>query len=592
MPHVVTRSCCGDASCVFACPVNCIHPTPDEPDFATAEMLYVDPVACVDCGACVSACPVGAIKPHTKLTDAELPFLEINQLFHTPPAPRPVQAPLRKIARTDPARGGLRVAIVGSGPAALYAADEVLKQDGARVTVVDGLPTPYGLARAGVAPDHPDTREVIGLFREIERQEGFAYVLGAEVGIDLTHEDLAAHHHAVLYATGASLDRRLGIPGEDLAGSGTATAFVAWYNGHPDHTTLDVPLDAERVVVVGNGNVALDVARILATDPERLAGTDIADHALEALRSSAVREVVLVARRGAGQAAYTLPELTGLAMRDDIDLVVEGGLRLDAETERRRAAGTLDRLLEQKLRVLEQLPEPRGAGRRRVVLRFGASPVRVLGEGAVTGVELVENDLLLDADGTVRAAPTDRTIRLEAGLVLRSVGYRGRPVAGVPFDEATATIPNAGGRVVDATGAAVPGTYVAGWIKRGPSGFIGTNKSDAEETVAHLVDDFNAGALPDPAGAATSFAALVRQRVPGALDLDGWRAVDSYERAWGAEHGRPRRRLVDRAAMAEVVRVAAERREREELARARRGRSTPWRRSEGRAASGPVSPRL
>ncbi|WP_447646053.1 FAD-dependent oxidoreductase [Nocardioides zeae] len=592
MPHVVTRSCCGDASCVFACPVNCIHPTPDEPDFLTAEMLYVDPVACVDCGACVSACPVGAIKPHTKLTDAELPFLEINQLFHTPPAPRPVQAPLRKIARTDPARGGLRVAIVGSGPAAMYAADEVLKQEGARVTVVDRLPTPYGLARAGVAPDHPDTREVIRLFREIERQEGFAYVLGAEVGTDLTHADLAAHHHAVIYATGASLDRRLGVPGEDLPGSGTATAFVAWYNGHPDHTTLDVPLDAERVVVVGNGNVALDVARILATHPDRLAGTDIADHALAALQESKVREVVLVARRGAGQAAYTLPELTGLAMRDDIDLVVEGGLRLDAETVRRREAGTLEPMLEQKLRVLEQLPAPRGEGRRRVVLRFGVSPVQVLGEGAVAGVELVENDLRVDADGTVRAVATDRTTVLDAGLVLRSVGYRGRPVAGIPFDEVAATIPHVAGRVVDAAGAPVPATYVAGWIKRGPSGFIGTNKSDAEETVSHLVDDFNAGVLPDPAGAPTSFTALVRRQVPGALDLTGWRAVDSYERAWGAEHGRPRRRLVDRAAMAEVVRVAAERHEREEQARAQRSRTAPWRRSEGRAPAGPGPARL
>lgn len=559
MPHVVTRSCCGDASCVFACPVNCIHPTPDEPDFGTAEMLYIDPVSCVDCGACVSACPVGAIKPHTKLSDAELPFLEINQLFHTPPAPRPVQAPLRKIARTDPARGPLRVAVVGSGPAALYAADEVLKQEGASVTVIDRLPTPYGLARAGVAPDHPDTRDVIRLFRAIETQPGFTYRLGVEVGTDVTHDELAAHHHAVLYATGASLDRRLGVEGEDLPGSGTATAFVAWYNAHPDHTSLDVPLDAERVVVVGNGNVALDVARILATDPERLAATDIADHALASLRESKVREVVLVARRGAAQAAFTLPELTGLAMRDDIDLVVDGGLRLDEETERRRADGTLDRMVEQKLRILEGLPAPRGGGRRRVVLRFGVSPVRVLGEGAVAGLEIVENDLHVDAAGTVRAVASERTSVLDAGLVLRSVGYRGRPVPGVPFDEVTATIPNEEGRVVDASGAVVPGVYAAGWIKRGPSGFIGTNKSDAEETVAHLVDDLNAGRLPSPTGEPSAFAGLVRRRVPTALDLDGWRAVDSYERAWGARDGRPRRRLVDREDMAEVVRVSAER---------------------------------
>ncbi|MDF9715345.1 FAD-dependent oxidoreductase [Nocardioides sp. ChNu-153] len=570
MPHVVTRSCCGDASCVFACPVNCIHPTPDEPDFGTAEMLYIDPASCVDCGACVSACPVGAIKPHTKLAEGELPFLEINELFHTPPRPRPVQAPLRPIERADPARGPLRVAVVGSGPAAMYAADEVLKQDGAQVSVIERLPTPYGLARAGVAPDHPDTRKVVDLFRTIERERGFSYHLGVEVGVDVTHEDLLAHHHAVLYATGASLDRRLGVEGEDLPGSGTATGFVAWYNGHPDHTELDVPLDAERVVVVGNGNVALDVARILATDPERLAGTDIADHALEALRESKVREVVLVARRGAAQAAYTLPELTGLVMRDDIDVVVEGGLRLDNETLRRRAAGTLEPMLEQKIRMLEHLPEPRGEGRRRVVLRFAQSPLRILGEGAVAGLEVVDNDLVVDAEGNARAVATERVSTLAAGLVLRSVGYRGRPVPGLPFDEVSATIPNDAGRVHDGSGTPVPGTYVAGWIKRGPSGYIGTNKTDAEETVAHLVADFNAGLLAEPsaptAGASAgpdgepgahreAFAQLVRRRAPRSIDAAGWAAVDTYERAWGARDGRPRRKLVDRDTMVEVARA-------------------------------------
>ncbi|MDT9592524.1 FAD-dependent oxidoreductase [Nocardioides zeae] len=555
MPHVVTRSCCGDASCVFACPVNCIHPTPDEPDFATAEMLYIDPVSCVDCGACVSACPVGAIKPHTRLGEAELPFLEINQAFHTPPAERPIQAPLRRIERADAARGPLRVAVVGSGPAALYAADEVLKQPGAEVTVLERLPTPHGLARAGVAPDHPDTRRVVDLFRTIERQRGFSYALGVEVGSDVTHSELLEHHHAVVYATGASLDRRLGIEGEDLPGSGTATALVAWYNGHPDHVDLDVPLGSRRAVVVGNGNVALDVARILATDPERLARTDIADHALAALRDSEVREVVLVARRGAGQAAYTLPELTGLVMREDLDVVVEGGLRLDAETVRRRAAGTLDPMLERKIRTLEELPAPRGGGRRRIVLRFGVSPVRVLGEGGVTGLELVENDLVVADDQTVRAVPTDRVTTLDTGLVLRSVGYRGRAVPGLPFEPIGATVPHDAGRVRDESGGRVPGAYVAGWIKRGPSGYIGTNKSDAEETVAGLVADFNAGLLATPRRGRRDLVRLLRSRVPALLDREDWRAVDAYERAWGAESGRPRRKVVDAGTMVEIARA-------------------------------------
>lgn len=565
MPHVVTRSCCGDASCVYACPVNCIHPTPDEPDFGTAEMLYIDPVSCVDCGACVSACPVGAIKPHTKLSDAELPFLEINEVFHTPPRPRPIQAPLRSVERADPTRPPLHVAIVGSGPAALYAADEILKQHGAKVTVIDRLPTPYGLARAGVAPDHPDTRKVVDLFRQIESVPGFSYQLGVEVGSDVAHADLLQHHNAVLYATGASLDRRLGIEGEDLAGSGTATAFVAWYNGHPDHAELDVALDSDRVVIVGNGNVALDVARLLATDPERLASTDIADHALASLRASRVREIVLLARRGAAQAAYTLPELTSLVMREDIDVVVEGGLQLDADTVRRRAEGTLDRMLEQKIAILESLPEPRGEGRRRIVLRFATSPTRILGDdGVVSGVEIVENDLVPDAGGVARAVPSARTSMLGTGLVLRSVGYRGRPVVGLPFDEASTTIPNVEGRVIDEDGVGVARTYVAGWIKRGPNGYIGTSKSDAEETVAHLVSDFNAGLLPT-ATPAESFRALVRRRVPGAFDLRDWRALDSYERAWGAQDDRPRRKVVDRATMTEVARAR-----RESVSRSRR----------------------
>ncbi|MDP3968108.1 MAG: FAD-dependent oxidoreductase [Nocardioides sp.] len=556
MTHVVTRSCCADASCVFACPVNCIHPTPDEPDFGTAEMLYVDPVACVDCGACVSACPVGAIKPHTALTSAELPFLDINAAFHDPPAPRPIQAPVSPIRPTDPARGGLRVAVVGSGPAAMYAADELLKRDGVEVTVLDRLPVPYGLVRAGVAPDHPDTRAVTTLFGHIESEPGFSYRLGVEVGADVRHTELLAHHHAVLYATGASADRRLGVPGEDLPGSGTATAVVGWYNGHPDHRDLDVRLDAERVVVVGNGNVALDVARLLATDPERLAGTDIADHALQALRESKVREIVLVARRGAAQAAYTLPELTGLLAREDIEVVVDGDLHLDAETVRRRAAGELPAVEELALAAVEALPQasaaPAVAGRRRIVLRFGVLPVAVIGEGAVAGLEVERAEVRVE-DGRVVATPTGVREVLPATAVLRAVGYRGVPVPDLPFDEVTATVPHRDGRVVDATGAALPGAYVAGWIKRGPRGYIGTNKSCSAETVDSLVADHNAGLLTEPTGSAAAFDALLRTRRPNVVDATGWRRIRRFEKAWGERSGRPARRLSDVARMHEVA---------------------------------------
>jgi len=556
VPHVVTRSCCGDASCVYACPVNCIHPTPDEPDFGTAEMLYVDPAACVDCGACVSACPVGAIKPHTKLTSAELAFVDINAAFHTPPAPRPVQAPVEPIRRADPARGPLRVAIVGSGPAAMYAADELLKQDAAQVTVLERLPVPYGLVRAGVAPDHPDTREVTRLFGMIESEEGFGYHLGVEVGRDVTLAQLRAHHHAVVYATGASADRRMGIEGEDLPGSETATALVGWYNGHPDHAHLAPRLTSARAVVVGNGNVALDVARILATDPDRLAGTDIADHALDALRGSAVREVVVVARRGAAQAAYTLPELTGLLAREDLEVVVDGDLHLDPETVRRRASGELPAVEELALAAVESLPPattPPTPGRRRIVLRFGAIPVRVVErDGAAGGLEIEQADVVVDG-GRVVARGTGRREVLEAGLVLRSVGYHGVAVPDLPYDAATGTVPNAGGRVLGPDGAPLPGVYVAGWIKRGPSGYIGTNKSCSAQTVDRLVADLNAGLLPEPSGSAADFARLVRRARPDALELQGWRRIRRYEQAWGERSGRPARRLSDVARMREVA---------------------------------------
>ncbi|MCD9198204.1 FAD-dependent oxidoreductase [Aeromicrobium wangtongii] len=530
MPHVVTQACCGDASCVFACPVNAIHPTPDEPDFGLAEMLYIDPVSCVDCGACVTACPVGAISAQDKLTDDQLPFVDVNALFHAEPRDHPAQAPVAPVlART----GGdeLRVAIVGSGPAALYTADELLKRPGVRVTVLDRLPTPHGLVRAGVAPDHQTTKGIDRLFRQIEDQDGFAYALGVEVGTDITHAELAAHHHAVVYATGASADRRLGIPGEDLPGSATATAFVAWYNGHPEHADRTFDLSGDRVVVVGNGNVALDVARILATDPDRLSSTDIADHALEALRASSVREIVLLGRRGAADAAFTLPELLGLVARDDIAIAVEGDDLLTASE---------DATTQQKLQVLRSAAaRPARPGARRIVFRFATSPTSLEGTHGVESVLVRRNAVVTDAAGVRRAVATDDTDSIATTLVLRSIGYRGTAIPGVPFDEVTATIPHERGRVLG-----LPGSYVVGWIKRGPSGFIGTNKSCAQETVDTLVADANAGRLASPIRPARAMLELVESRSGAPVDRAGWRAIDRQERLDGAPAGRPRRKMV------------------------------------------------
>ncbi|MEU6576972.1 FAD-dependent oxidoreductase [Streptomyces sp. NPDC046805] len=538
MPYVVTRSCCADASCVLACPVNCIHPAPGEPGFAEAEMLYVDPRACVDCGACATACPVDALKPHTRLTAGERPFLDLNAAYYDDD-PHAVRTPLALVPRQRRLSDGeLRVAVVGAGPAGLFAADELLKHPGVGVTVLDRLPTPYGLARAGVAPDHQDTKQVTRLFEAIEGQPGFSYRLGVEVGRDLRHEDLLRTHHAVVYAVGAATDRRLGIDGEDLPGSVAATDFVAWYNGHPDHGATTYALDCERAVVVGNGNVALDVARVLTADPAALGRTDIADGALEALRGSRVREVVVLGRRGPAEASFTLPELLALAALDDIDVVVEGWPEGLAEDTSAKTA-----LLAE---LAARTPVP---GRRRIVLRFLATPTRVLGGERVSGLEVARTELRTDADGTVRAVPTGATDVIETSLVLRSVGYRARPVPGLPFDGATGTVPHERGRVE-------PGVYVAGWIKRGPSGFIGTNKSCAEETVEALLDDFEAGLLTAPAAGTGGADATVATAYADAVGLDGWQAIDRAERAAGALRGRPRVKITDREALLATARQA------------------------------------
>ncbi|WP_139978639.1 FAD-dependent oxidoreductase [Nocardioides litoris] len=524
MAYVVTQSCCADASCVVACPVNCIHPAPGEPGFATAEMLYVDAAACVGCGACATACPVEAIKPETALTPEEQPFVGINADYyacfpHADRRPLAVVPPQRRLAD----RGPRRVVVVGAGPAGLYTADELLKHPEVTVDVLDRLPTPYGLVRAGVAPDHPHTKKVEQLFRAVEEQPGFRYRLGVEVGRDLSLADLEQHYDAVVYAVGASADRTLGIEGEDLPGSLSATEVVAWYNGHPDRVDLAVPLQAcaasGRAVVVGNGNVALDVARILTRDPAALARTDLAAVPWSALDRSPVREVVVLGRRGPADAAFTLPELVGLAglvEAGELDVVVDtGGAALPG------GGAPGGRKAELLAELAARTPRP---GLRRVVLRFHTRPVRVLGD-ATTGVSGVE----VERDG-VREV-------LETGLLLRAIGYRGRPVADLPFDEATGTVPHAGGRVR-------PGLYVAGWVKRGPTGFIGTNKTCAEETVASLLDDLDAG-LPRAPRPTAALDALLRERGARPVDLAGWRALDAEERRRGAARGRPRSKVVD-----------------------------------------------
>ena len=553
MPHVITQSCCSDGSCVYACPVNCIHPSPDEPGFATAEMLYIDPVACVDCGACVSACPVGAIAPDTKLEPDQLPFVALNAAFYPDRSSDEKLPPTSKLAPVIDAPKinarepyPLTVAIVGSGPAAMYAADELLTQKGVRVNVFEKLPTPYGLVRAGVAPDHQSTKRVTRLFDRIAERRDFRFFLNVDVGSDVSHADLLAHHHAVLYAVGAPDDRRLDIDGMDLPGAGTATEVVAWINGHPEYTGLPVDLKHERVVIVGNGNVALDVARILTTDPDALARTDISGHALAALRSSKVTEVVIAARRGPAQSAFTLPELIGLTAKCEVvldsadhDLVLADLANASASSAPHVRGDPLTR---NKLEILSKLGDSSApATRPRIRLAYRLTPNRVLGADRVTGIEFM-------------VTGADETITFDAGLVLTSIGYRGKPIRDLPFDDQAAVVPNDGGRVVDPkTGLPVRGSYVAGWIKRGPTGFIGTNKSCALQTVQNLVDDYNAGHLTGPTAKPAELARLVRTRRPDVIDEAGWQAIDKAEIERGGE-GRPRDKFTS---VADMVAVAA-----------------------------------
>ncbi|HEX7291514.1 MAG TPA: FAD-dependent oxidoreductase [Conexibacter sp.] len=444
------------------------------------------------------------------------------------------------------------VAIVGSGPAGAYAAIQLLADGGGRVAIdlYDRLATPWGLVRAGVAPDHPKIKTVTRVFERLAGDPAFRFVGNVEIGRDVDPQQLARHYDAVLYAVGAAGDRRLGIPGEELPGSHPATAFVAWYNGHPDHADDVFDLSARRAVVVGNGNVALDCARMLALTPAELAATDTADHALAALADSAVEEIVVLGRRGPLQAAFTNPELRELVDLADAQVVVDPEeLALDPASAALLADGGADTTAVKNLELLRAYAQaPPNGKRRRIVLRFGVSPVELVGrEGRVAGVRVVRNELTSDGRGGVAARPTDRVETIDAGLVLRAVGYRGTPLPGVPFDARRATIHNAGGRVTDpASGAPLPGLYTAGWVKRGPSGVIGTNKKCAQETVALLLEDLAAGRLPARDVEPDALLAQLRDAGVRVVDFDGWRAIDAHERGLGEPHGRPRVKLVRR----------------------------------------------
>ncbi|BBW99672.1 ferredoxin [Mycolicibacterium moriokaense] len=520
MTFVITQNCCTDASCIPVCPVDCIRPVPNG---TAAPMLYIDPNTCVDCGACMAECPVGAIYHEDELPAGQRRFLDINAAYfdktalkvrdtQAKPAPRPLE------------RGALRVAIVGSGPAACYAAAELVHTPGVEVHLFDRLPTPFGLIRSGVAPDHQATKQIVSVFEPVLASDRVSCHFNVEVGRDVTHAELTEHHDAVIYAVGASRSRDLGIPGEHLAGHHAVADFVAWYNGHPDHAHHEFDFGTSRVVIIGNGNVALDAARVLVSDTETLAQTDIADHSLRALAASAVQEVVLLARRGAAHGAFSVGELIALGELPGVDVVVRGELG--------ERPDDLDGALKYDL-ITEYAMRPRTPGNRVVALVFSAPPLELVGTENVEGVRL-------------------ETGIIETGLVFRSIGYRGAAIDGVPFDEAEGRVPNDEGRVVDA-GEPLPGVYVAGWIKRGPQGVIGTNRTCAQQTVGHLMEDFAAGKLRRRSD--DDISELLTRRGVQAVDWAGWLAIDAAERARGAAAARPRAKFVEVGELVGAARI-------------------------------------
>ncbi len=549
MTYVITQGCCSDASCVLECPVDCIRPTPEERTFGITEMLYIDPDTCIDCGACVDACPVEAVYADYDLPAQYARFTEINaQYFERHPLS---SSPLvmTRTAKPDSERGPLRVAIVGSGPAASYVADDLLNRKNVEVEMFDRLPTPWGLLRSGVAPDHLRTKGLSDLFDTSFASPSFAYHLNVEIGTHLSVAELLKHHHAVVLGVGASTGRPLPVPGADLPGSHTATQFVGWYNGHPDYADLQFDLSGERAVIVGNGNVALDVARVLTMSPDDLAASDIAPHALVALQASNIREVVLVGRRGPLQASYTTGEFLALAHLDDVEVVIDPeAVVLDSHSRELLASGTLEPSDELKVELAREYADQSSAGwSRQISFRYLQSPTSVLGSDRVTGVELVSNELVED-DGMLVARATDHSETLETSLVFSSIGYAGQAMPGVPFDAKRGVTPTDGARVLsEPDGEPEAGLYAVGWFKRGATGGIGSNRVDATATVDALVEDFNSGSLTDPSSSRDDLISLLQDRQPERIDAEAWARIDAHEQALGSESGRPRAKLVQRS---------------------------------------------
>ena len=449
-----------------------------------------------------------------------------------------------------------RVAIVGSGPAAFYSAMELLRHDDPMVSVdmLERLPTPYGLVRGGVAPDHEKIKSVTKIFERAAGHPRFRFFGNVEFGKDIQRLELLEHYHAVIYAFGSRTDRHLNIIGETLQGSHAATEFVGWYNGHPDYRHHQFDLTSKRVAIIGMGNVAIDCARILCQDPENLAKTDIAQHALEALRQSEVEEVFLIGRRGPVQAAFTPAEVRELLHLPKVDAVMRASdLELDDYSKEELSKASRNTKL--NLEILQQIHDQGDRGNpRKLHLCFLISPTKIEGSEKVEGLELVHNEIVKEG-GVLRAKATDEVMHLNVDMVFRSIGYMGEAIPGLPFDDRRGTLPNDQGQLLDGVdGKLLNQEYTAGWIKRGPSGVIGTNKQDATETVSRLKKNWQTSPTPQPKLVQHDLLELLKKKKIQFVSFEDWKKLDKFEIEQGQQNGKSRHKICEVQEMLDLIR--------------------------------------
>ena len=461
---------------------------------------------------------------------------------------------------SDEATNPLRVAIIGAGPAGFYSADQLFKEfaDRVQVDMYDRLPTPFGLVRYGVAPDHLKIKSVTKLYERIANKTGYRFWGNVEFGKHIDLGDLRAHYNCIVFAYGANGSRRLGIPGENLQGIHAATDFVSWYNGHPDYSDCTFNLAVDTAVVVGIGNVAVDVARVLCLTEEELLQSDIADYALDALLKSNVKEVVLLGRRGPAQAAFTNPEAKELgslqgahihvaAEEAELDTLSSQELDIDG-----------DKTTVRKVEIIQNFAKRKYNSQSKVIrMRFLTSPIEMFNDGAdkVSGMRLVKNEIYRAEQGSLKSRPTDVYEDIDTGLVFRSVGYVGSAVPGIPFDAKSGIICNSEGRIFNPkTQELLIGMYTSGWIKRGPTGVIGTNKEDSIESINCLIEDVKSGKMLVPASKNFSkVEELLHSRQPDLFTFDDWKRIDNMEIANGDLVGRPRVKFTSTLSMLKVL---------------------------------------